>query len=455
MHALLFAIVSAREYLAEVEKECFDEDMDLPLLLTEQIVCNIEYNMQRLAERQHIADKTKDLVEYLRKAEVDYTLLMYLQLQEKTTKGKGFISYLQGICEQFHIPYNNRFFFDVVWAIFKKAGVAPITPTKFLVCRTKDDILVEYHNVRMRNEWGQHNPFFFQTFITTEGVKGYQKLVFTITRTWQDGVIRMFEILKTGCFAYGTRMYEAHGAFEHFIDDDALVCLILDSEILSSAFQGRKSAEDISKELLQFPSVIATEMVAKGLLNEEDILHVTIKDKTRPRGRGDTKVSYHFLLGICARKGQQKLVIELCHRRTKTAVTAALEKLKTTQALPADCDLPTGWYASDTKAAISNGFTTAFTLKTRTDPHSRKHSDTVICAGLQIAETLCPIAVQDLRGAHLTERERLWLLQEQLYTVPKCHMLDYAKRLTLDNDSQDTVCLFFFIFQACHRDSNP
>ena len=101
------AIVSAREYLAEVEKECFDEDMDLPLLLTEQIVCNIEYNMQRLAERQHIADKTKELVEYLRKAEVDYTLLMYLQLQEETTKGKGFISYLQGICEQLHIPYNN------------------------------------------------------------------------------------------------------------------------------------------------------------------------------------------------------------------------------------------------------------------------------------------------------------------------------------------------------------
>ena len=435
MHKLMPTLLAARASLAECREE--DLDLELPLLLVEQSICNIEYCMKKLVERKEIFNCTEALIKFLQDAEVDYTLLMYLQVSDSVTKGKGFISYLKGICEQHKVPYTNQFFFDAVWAHFTKAGVRPITPTKYIMHRKKDEILQQYKTIRSRNDWAQHNPFFFQTFITVKG-KGFQKLVFFITRTWQDGVIRMHEILEKGGFVNGTTMYDAHGVFEHCIDDESLASLILDSEILASAFGDAANPAEIARELRQFPSIVGTEMVAKGLLNEEDMLHVVVKDKIRPRG-DTTKVSFHFVLCVCAHKGQQKQCIELFLSDYKDSITAGLTHLQTHGRLPEGKPLPTAWYAFDAKAAISNGFTTAFSLKDKSDPHSRKHSDTVVCAGMQIRETLCPMQEQDF--AHLAEAERLWLLQDQLYTIPKRHMLSYAMQL----HSEDKVCLYQFI----------
>jgi hypothetical protein len=39
------------------------------------------------------------------------------------------------------------------------------------------------------------------------------------------------------------------------------------------------------------------------------------------------------------------------------------------------------------------------------------------------------VQVQDLHGPNLTDSERLWLLQEQLYTTPKLNMASYALEL--------------------------
>ena len=417
---LVHHILSARAFLAGVVELHTHDFSDFELSCIDQIVSNIEHSTQKLLERKRMREKTETLIQYLKGAEVDYTLLMYLQLHQQ----KGFMSYLRGVCEQFAVPCQNRFVHDAVWAHFVESGVNPITPCKFLMNRKKDEILEEYRLIRSRNDWGQHNPFFFQTFITTKQSKSFQKLVFFITRTWQDGVIRLLEILKEGTFVYGTTMYEAHGAFEHVIDDESMAGLILDSEILCSAFQGHKTVEEVKEEVMLFPSIIATEMVLKGLLNEEDMLRVVVKDKTRPRG-DDVKVSTHSILAICAPKGHHKRALEICLKDHKDEISRCLTHMKSKKHLPEDCTLPTAWYAFDSKAAISNGFTTAFSLKVKSDPHSRKHSDLVVCAGMQLSETLCPVPVQDFRDA-LTDKERLWLLQEQLYTTPKRYMLEYA-----------------------------
>jgi hypothetical protein len=393
---------------------------DFELSCLSQAVSNIEFATQKLLDRSSNQLKVASLIQYLKSAEVDYTLLLYLQLHSN----KGFMSYLRGVCGQFDILWQSRFLHDAVWTHFERVGVHPITPSKFLMNRKKDDILEEYRLIRSRNDWGQHNPFFFQTFITTKQSKSFQKLVFFITRTWQDGVIRLLEILKEGSFVFGTAMYEAHGAFEHVIDDESMAGLILDSEILCSAFQGHKTVEEVKEEVMRFPSIIGTEMVLKGLLNEEDMLRVVVKDKTRPRG-DDVKISTHSILAICAPKGHHKRALEICLKDHKDEISRCLTHMKSKKHLPEDCTLPTAWYAFDSKAAISNGFTTAFSLKVKSDPHSRKHSDLVVCAGMQLSETLCPVQVQDF-GDALTDQERLWLLQEQLYTTPKRYMLEYA-----------------------------
>jgi hypothetical protein len=400
----------------------------------EQSLACIERCMQGLS----IKFQTPLLISHLQSANVDYTLLMYLQADEGITKGRAFVSYLKGVCEQFGVPWRSRLFLDTVWAHFKRQGVKPITPSKYIAARTKTDILAEYQRVLASNEWRQHNPFFFQTFITKD--KGYEKLVFFITRTWQDGAIRLLEILKEGSFPLGTQTFEAHGVFEHFVDDDSLVGLILDSEIMSSAFKDGTSVQHITAELLRFPGIVAHDLVTHGLLHEESMLPVTVKDKTRMRGDA-TKVSFHFLLHICALKAQQRTVVELLTQDHKKEIERGLTHLKANKTLPEDCKLPIAWYAFDEKACKSNGFNVPGSRKTRTDPHSRKYSDRHYCLGQLVHEELCPIAVQDLQSPSLTDAERLWLLQEQLYTTPKPVMLSYA----IDFGAVNKVCLVLFI----------
>ena len=426
MDDLCMHIHSAREilegFLEEMLPEGIDVEIEKPINKLLQSMCSIEFKLSQLV----VKVKTPKLIELLRENKMDYTLLMYLQVDETFTRNKVFVSYLKGLCSQMGIIYKNPGFFKIVWDHFKASGVQPITPNKFIVNRNKEDILHEYQRIVACNEWRQHNPFFFQTFITIKG-EGYKKLVFFITRTWQDGVIRMLEILKEGNFVLGTYVFEAHGVFEHFIDDDTLTGLILDSELLSRALPAR-SVDEISAEMLRFPALIAHDLVAQGLLHDESLLHVTVKDKTRPRG-DCVKVSFHFLLHICATKAQQRRVIELCMRERKKEIDKGILHMKETKTLPDDCALPVAWYAFDAKAAMSNGFTTPFSRKDRSDPYSRKHSDTVYCLGLQTSETLCPVQVQDLHGPNLTDSERLWLLQEQLYTTPKLNMASYALEL--------------------------
>jgi hypothetical protein len=443
MNNLVVHLIAARVSLAKCEEEeNFIENPELDATI-EQSVSNIEFTLLQIVNRKEVFEKTSELIQILQDAGIDYTLLLYLQVSENVTKGKGFVAYLKGLCEQYKVPYKNQFFLDAVWAHFVRTGVQPITPTKYLVNRKKEDILQEYKTIRSRNDWGQHNAFFFQTFITVKG-EGFRKLFFFITRTWQDGVVRMHEILSNGCFVHGTSMHEAHGAFEHAIEDEALTSLILDSEILASALQ--QPVSDTKRDILQFPSILSTEMVRRGLLNEEDVLQVVVKDKTRPRG-GTVKVSFHFVLCICAEKGSHKQCIELCQSDYKEAITAGLVHLKAHGVLPQDRPLHSAWYAFDAKAAISNGFTTAFTLKDRSDPHSRKHSDQFICSGLTFKEELCGIPVQDLHGTHLTEHERLWLLQDQLYTTPKRYMLSYAAPFKAD--SKVNSYSIFIIYCNC------
>ena len=414
--------------------------MDILIQELQQNIGCVEFRLSQLA----VKIKTPILIDYLQQNKVDYTLLMYLQVDENFTKNKAFISYLKGLCEQMCVPYKNRAFYDLVWNHFKANGVQSITPNKFIINRNKEDILHEYQRIVACNEWRQHNPFFFQTFITTKSVKGFQKLVFFITRTWQDGVIRMLEILKEGNFVLGTNMFDAHGVFEHFIDDDTLTGLMLDSELLSRALPAL-SADEISAEMLRFPAMISHDLVAQGLLHDESFLHVTVKDKTRPRG-DCIKVSFHFLLHVCATKSQQKRVIEQFMRERKKEIDKGLLHMKETKTLPEDRALPIAWYAFDAKAATSNGFTTPFARKDRSDPYSRKHSDAVYCLGMQISETLCPVNVQDLHGRDLTDSERLCLLQEQLYTTPKLHMASYAVELKETEKVITTIELILFLF---------
>ena len=385
-------------------------------------------------------------IEFLRELKVDYTLLLYLQLPEPIRKKSGFICYLESVCNQLKVDFSTRHFYDSVWTYFERQGVSLIAHDKYITSYKKAVIIEEYNKVK--KSWGVHNAFFFQTYTTNEKDE-FVENVYHITKTAQDGVTRLLDILKAGEFPSGRRVYKATGAFEHIIDPiNTLTCQLYDCEIMSSVFDGKMSVQEIENMVEGFTRSISSLMIKEELIDIATIVTFVVKKRTRKVGlvgEDNTKVSYHFTPNICAPKSIHRQAMSLFLASSKGKITEACASIKDTKRLPEkyhDDPLIT----LDLGAIKSNGITTAFSRKKESDPFPRLAYTEEVCAGC--TETLheCLKDPQDLKSDNLDDGQRRMLLYTQLYTTPKKEMICYDSLETLSDMADGTGEVIFFNF---------
>jgi hypothetical protein len=398
----------------------------------------------KMLDRQLSYQTTTKVIHFLKESKVDYTLLLYLQLPESLRKKSELISYLETLCCQMKVDFKSRNFYDCVWRSFENEGIVSITPEKFVIANKKEDVLLEYEKIK--KSWGKHSPLFLQTYSTKDG--NFTNHLYHITRTVPDGILRLLDILRAGEFVANGKVYAACGAFEHVISPSTLTCQIYDCEILSSVFDEKKTTEEIKEMVQCFPQCLSSIMISEDLVNFEDIITFVVKDRTRRIDDDTVKISYHFIPNICAPKSMHRDAMEVCLRECKGRIDEAVAGIKNTGILPEGLltdGISDSLLALDYSAIKSNGFTTAFSRKKKSDPFSLLIYAEEVCAGTAIKRDECLKQPQDLQSTNLTDRERLMLIYAQLFTPPKHEMLCYTDEAMCSlNEKVFFIFLFFY-----------
>lgn len=397
------------------------DDLDESLSTVSYSIQKIEALLDKLTIRQ----RTIKVIHHLKESKVDYTLLLYLQLPESLRTKSEVLSYLESTCMQMKADFKQRDFYKCTWDYFNDEGVLPITPDKFITANRKDDILKEYEKIK--KSWGTHNPLFIQTYDTKNGK--FTNHLYHISRTTQDGILRLQDILKAGEFAINGRVYTACGAFEHVIGPSTLICQIYDCEIMSSAFNERKTTEEIKEMVQQFPRCISSIMIEENLIDIEDFVKFTVKNRTRRINDNDVKISFHFIPNICAPKSIHNAATAVCLKGCKSRIDEGSAAIKNTGLLPESLlsnNISDSLLAFDYSAIKSNGFTTSHSRKNRGDPFPRLIYTEELCGGVSIEREDYHNELQDLESTNMSDKERRMLMYVQLYTVPKHEMLCYT-----------------------------
>ena len=452
-------LYQAVEILASAKNDTWPSDERHPV--TEAIIQTsfTIFEIKKLVGRLVVKQEAKKVISFLKEQKVDYTLVFFLQLPEKLKKTSEMISYLSHICLDMKIEIKNSYFFEAIWKIFENEGILPVTPDKFIVAPKKNIAIEEYEKVK--KSWGCHNPYFFQTYTTKEGK--FTEHLYHITRTAQDGLIRLLDILKAGGFMYNGKIYNACGAFEHVLSPKTLTCQLFDCEIKSSAFGDTKTVEEIKEMVELFPRAMSYLMINYNLISIEDFITFIVKDRTRQTGKSH-KISNHFIAYICATKEMHRQAMEIClNDEWKDNIDTASQAIKETGLLPERCYADKGIFASlltlDYSAIKSNGITTAFSRKEHDHPFPNyTHTDEVI--GAEFTERYeCLKRPQDLQGSNIDNAQRLMLLYIQSYTLPHHNMTYYtdeAMETLMGTSAEESAKVIIFIYFFCpHWDSNP
>jgi hypothetical protein len=274
--------ISYQLYLAK-------EDLDL-IDPNESEIQEISFTLKKiLIILDHLSTKQNatKVITILKESEVDYTLLLYLQLSEPLKKKSEVICYLENICKGMVL---SRDFFVQVWRYFEVEGIHAISPSKYLTSGKKDRALLEYE--KTKKAWGVHSPLFFQTFSTRDG--RFTDHIYHISRTVQDGILRLLDILKAGEFVTNGRVYKACGAFEHVIGPSTLCCQLYDCEIMSNLLS--QSIEETEKMVRGFPKTISVALIEEELIDFESVLTFSVKDKTRQVDENVKVISYFIII---------------------------------------------------------------------------------------------------------------------------------------------------------------
>jgi hypothetical protein len=405
--------------------------------------------IHNLIEKLYVKQGATRVISLLKDQKVDYTLLLYLQLPESLKKSSELLSYLDSICADMKIDTSSSYFYKCIWNHFESEGVSQVTPDKYITSSKKSMAIEDYDKVK--KSWGSHNPLFIQTYSTRDGK--FTDHLYHITRTVQDGIIRLLDILKSGVFMVNGKAYDACGAFEHVISPSTLTCQIYDCEIMSTALGDMKSLEEIKEMMLCFPQCICKTMIEKDLISIEDIVTFVVKDRTRQVGEDKYKVSNHFIGNICAPKWIHRLATDICLAQWKERIDEADLAIKNTGLLPASFitnGINDSMITLDYSAIKSNGFTTAFSRKTPRDPFPRMVFADEICAGEVYERHECLKDPHDLHSSNLTDDQRRMLIYTQLFTAPKHEMLCYTEDAMLSMmdtaaASEDTKKVYFWI----------
>ncbi len=383
--------------------------------------------------------KAETLIECLQKREIDYSLLLWLQLPDSMIEKNPVLKTIKQIVyEDFGVTNMRHHFFETVESYIVSNGISDITPLSFVCARNKDDLHKEYQ--KKKAAWGLHVPFCFQTYGSE-----FVGSVFFITRTWQDGLIRLLQILKDGNVSYciNSKHYSNHacGAIEHIVDESSLSYAFFDCELNTYQCEGRVSVQQIRDCVANFPAIMGGLFLEAGVVDTESVVKFIVKDKCRHVGK-DLKISYHFCSSIAATKSlhegaMNKVLaphmkwmeyvgncIKHCPKdKNKTLTLIPTEKLCNPQ------DPQSVLMFLDTKALPGgpNGFTTAFSRKKTGDSYPILSYQETVCLGTTLERDACKFQVpHDPNASHIAESDLLEIFRQCCYTVPKMDTMAYS-----------------------------
>lgn len=244
----------------------------------------------------------------------DFTLLFWLRNPEAladTELGKDLGEVLHEVCglslHDFHVSHGNREwlrdFFGEVRVKFREVGIVPVNPRHFLIGMNqggKADVLARYKQC----VWPRpRQPYCMQTM----GVG----VLFVVFQTWQDGLIFQRNVLRDGGYTHKGKFVRVEQVYEHNWND-GVVRLMIDWEIMLSAYEDRKSEEEIRKVPDKFPEWLVGRLRETRAIGSDVQVECVVKDKTRKKG-SDLKLSKHFVFNISGvTKGMHYEAMSMC-----------------------------------------------------------------------------------------------------------------------------------------------
>ena len=259
-----------------IEEEMYLSDHH-PMDQAVQEALSTARRIQGLLTKLLVKQSVVSVITSLKESKVDYTLLLFLQLPDSIKRRSELISCLESTCTNMKADFESRYFYECIWSYFESEGVLPITPDKYVVANSKEEILKEYE--RVKKSWGIHNPLFLQMYDTKDGK--FTNHLYIISRTACDGILWFLACLKEGAFVVKGKMYTTCGAFEHVVGPSTLTRQLYDCEIMSSVFDGKKSTEEIEEMVKCFPQCISSIMIDKNLMDIETFITFEVKNRTR------------------------------------------------------------------------------------------------------------------------------------------------------------------------------
>jgi hypothetical protein len=207
----------------------------------------------------------------------------------------------------------------------------------------------------------------YQTYCAqTRGPAG---TLFFVFKTMQDGLLAVRDMLKARKYRLGDRDVPVQQVLEHQWGDDRLSQVIVDCELLTSQYSGRRSQAQIQAILHAFPEWFTRRLLSVRAVDVGCRLECVMKDKTRDVDGGkDRKNSAHFIFNLAGvpRHSHRQVCQQVCEPWRNSL--SELFKTKNLDHVP-DSDLDSPAYFLDLRAMHgSQGFSTLGGGKKPTDP---------------------------------------------------------------------------------------
>jgi hypothetical protein len=379
-------------------------------------------------------ENAQKLIKFCARANVDYSLLLYLQLPQSMIDHNPTLKQLDSICADLGALVRRRNFYQTIETHLLTTGISEITPQEFIYARSKDEAHTEYE--KKKDAWGIHIPFFFQAYAT-----GMSRSIFILTRTWQDGLHRLLMILKQGNLVHKCVVYEICGAIEQVLDDSTINFAIFDCERYAREFKDVKTIQEIKDTVLNFPATMGGLLVSAEVVDEEIMIDFEIKDRCRgvkTSSGPDYKVSYHFVSSLA---GTKELHSEATKKSLKKYVRFLQYVKDGIKAKGNILFLPRDQIGNpnNTESVLTfvdlaalpggpNGFTTMLSRKEKKDEFPRLVGKETVCCGVTFKRFPCTyIAPHNLDGRQIDDGQRLDMLRRLCITTPRLDVAYYSE----------------------------
>ena len=370
---------------------------------------------------------------------IDPSVGFILQIPPHMQSTNDAFGRLQSLCTASGIRTDGAFFGDLDRLIAAN-GIQPVTPAAFVATSKKAPTLQLYHEVRA--QWGIHIPYFFQTCPGS---------AFYIYRTSADALLEVATILAERTVILTKKVdgsrnpLDVYWILEHIVDGNPCYALF-DLDDYPHMYQGRLTNEEIKALMIrQFPANFSLLLLLSGCLDEEAVIEVRLKDRSRwDQEKLMEKMSNHLIFSVFAERDTHRRATAACLQRPTcdggTTIGAwlkdtkkAASKAKSYAGVPTEVltarDSLAWLLALDTAVlpGCPNGITTFFSKKNSTDPSPVLAFTTGVCLGMATSVQQCPYPPpHDIRSKLLTQAQKLLMLSEMSFTIPKKTMTFYS-----------------------------